>query len=643
MIGRVIGTEKRPNTAYTFYFWAEPQAPVGIGTLVHVESDLAVAGERVQVYGVVVEAHGFNDLESPLHEFLSVGGEPGVDPPTERPEMRVYEAAVLRRIPEEPIGAVPIGVVSLADQEAVQVALRTDSYAQEFGIAAGCYGDKSNPMPVHLHAEFLLGPEAGHLNMTGTSGLAAKTSFILFLLQSIFARPEVFERDAGSKGVAALLFNTKGGDLLYLDQPAHEPLSDLDMALYQAAGFEPGKFEKVEYFAPYTHDHQSLMTLRNNGILEAENPTKAITFGLAEVMDHLEVLLSRDDLDSKADSYLAYLKQMFVMKPGPLFRDRKARVGPAAEPHHAESLEELAEIIDKQLEIGRENGGDRIDGHHFYTIEKVKNRLTGVDTRFKGIISKTGKGEGPLDQPFRPGTIYVIDVSKMTSQEQDLVFSAVIRKLRDKMERQELGVKHLVVMVDELNKYAPSAGRDTAVVRALQDIAARGRYMGLTLFGAQQFRSRVDKEVVGNAATHVFGHIEAEELAQPGYSYFSAAVREKLGSMSPGEVLIKHPHFKQPIFVRFPRPGCMNGSAGMRRFIPEPERPLKEQIVQLAASKGLSVPEAKDLLANTTDDPQELQQALRALRKDQSPRAVLGRIPKLTQPAAAYIISDDPF
>lgn len=643
MIGRVIGTERRPNTAYTFYFWAEPEAPVGIGTLVHVESDLAVGGEKVQVYGVVVEAHGFNDLESPLHEFLSVGGEPGVDPPTERPEMRVYEAAVLRRIPEEPIGAVPIGTVALADQEDVRIALRTDSYAQQYGIAAGCYGDKSNPMPVHLHAEFLLGPEAGHLNMTGTSGLAAKTSFILFLLQSIFARPEVFNQEAGSKGVAALLFNTKGGDLLYLDQPPHEALSDLDNDLYRAAGFEPGPFKHVQYFAPFTHDHQSLMTLRSNTELESENATQPITFGLAEVMDHLEVLLSRDDLDSKADSYLAYLKQMFVVGTGPLFRDRKARIGVAAEPHHAESLEELAEIIDKQLEIGRENGGDRIDGHHFYTIEKVKNRLTGVDTRFKGIISKTGRGTGPLDKPFEPGTVYVIDVSKMTSQEQDLVFSAVIRKLRDQMERQQLGVKHLVVMVDELNKYAPSAGRDTAVVRALQDIAARGRYMGLTLFGAQQFRSRVDKEVVGNAATHVFGHIEAEELAQPGYSYFSAAVREKLGSMSPGEVLIKHPHFKQPIFVRFPRPGCLNGSAGMRRFAPEPERSLKEQLIALAVGKGLSVPDARDLLINATDDPQELQKALRAIHQGHSPKGVLGRIPKVTGPVEAYIKSDDPF
>ncbi|HTQ11188.1 MAG TPA: hypothetical protein VMI31_14060, partial [Fimbriimonadaceae bacterium] len=110
-IGRVIGTEKRPNTAYTFYFWTAPESKVGIGSLVKVVAetpDRGLPNVGTTVYGVVVEAQGFNDLESPLHEFLSVGGEAAKEPPTKRPEMRVFQAAVLRREPEEPIGAVPI-------------------------------------------------------------------------------------------------------------------------------------------------------------------------------------------------------------------------------------------------------------------------------------------------------------------------------------------------------------------------------------------------------------------------------------------------------------------------------------------------------------------------------------------------------
>jgi hypothetical protein len=642
MIGRVIGTERRPNTAYTFHFWAKPEEKVGIGTLVKVQGDLVVDGSPVVVYGVVVEAHGYNDLDSPLHEFMTTSSAPEGEPPTERPEIRVYEAAVLRREPEEPIGAVPIGKVSLADEADVQKALRTDGYAAAYGIPAGCYGSRENPLPVHLHAHFLLGPESGHLNMTGTSGLAAKTSFILTLLQSIFARPDVFEGPGEGHGVAALLFNTKGGDLLFLDLPPENELDETDRALYRAMGYEPRPFPQVEYYAPYEQDHNSMRTLRSHPALM---PCRPITFGLAEIMDHLEVILSRDDLDAKADSYIAYLKQMFVGKEGPLFREKGLQEPQDAKISPAKTIDDLTTIIDRQLDRGRTKGADRVDGHHLLTVEKVKNRLAGIGSRFRGVLALDGQGEGPLDRPFEAGKVYVIDIAKLSSREQDLVFSAVITKLRNRMEEQTLGVRHLVVMVDELNKYAASGGRDTPIIRSLQDIAARGRYMGLTLFGAQQFRSRVDKEVVGNAATHVFGHIEAEELAQPGYSYFSSAVREKLGSLAPGEVLIKHPHFKQPIFLRFPRPACLAGSDGMRRF-PARTVSLADQIVRVACDKGMTAQVVQDLLAECRATEDELHRTLAALLKVGSAteaERVLKRLPRRLDAAAAVNLSKDPF
>lgn len=169
--------------------------------------------------------------------------------------------------------------------------------------------------------------------------------------------------------------------------------------------------------------------------------------------------------------------------------------------------------------------------------------------------------------------------------------------------------------------------------------------MGLTLFGAQQFRSRVDKEVVGNAATHVFGHIEAEELAQPGYSYFSSAVREKLGSLNPGEVLIKHPHFKQPIFLRFPRPACLNGSDGMRRY-PAQTVSLGDQIVRVASDKGVNVQWVQDLLIERDPSEEALRRALNEIMRAGDQREVqrmLERLPKRIGAAVAAFDKDDPF
>jgi hypothetical protein len=100
----------------------------------------------------------------------------------------------------------------------------------------------------------------------------------------------------------------------------------------------------------------------------------------------------------------------------------------------------------------------------------------------------------------------------------------------------------------------------------LLDIAERGRYLGLVLFSAQQFRSQVHRRVVGNSGTSLFGRMDADELATPGYSVLSPATRTKLATLEKGQLMVRHPHFTQPIFVRFPRPAVMLGRDGVERF-----------------------------------------------------------------------------
>ena len=79
---------------------------------------------------------------------------------------------------------------------------------------------------------------------------------------------------------------------------------------------------------------------------------------------------------------------------------------------------------------------------------------------------------------FEDRTVYVVDVANLEEDAQDLIFARVVSKLREHLERRDLGVKHVVVFVDELNKYAPGDGPDTYVRKMLLDIAERGRYLG---------------------------------------------------------------------------------------------------------------------------------------------------------------------
>jgi DNA helicase HerA-like ATPase len=106
----------------------------------------------------------------------------------------------------------------------------------------------------------------------------------------------------------------------------------------------------------------------------------------------------------------------------------------------------------------------------------------------------------------------------------------------------------------------------------LLDIAERGRYLGLVLFSAQQFRSQVHRRVVGNSGTALYGRMDGDELATPGYAVLSPAVKTKLATLEKGQLMVRHPHFTQPIFVRFPRPAVMTGREGVERYPQATER-----------------------------------------------------------------------
>jgi len=183
ILGRVVATERRPNTPHEFHFWTALDSPVGIGTIVRVDGRDAVNGVLPHVYGIVTEGFSWTDLASPLHDVMGFDGLPDAESlhHTNRAEIRLYTAAVLRHVPEEPLQPVPMGTVFLADESDVEVALRMDGYLKpgaRTGIPIGVYRAGGTDAPIYLDADFLIGPEAAHLNISGVSGLATKTSAV---------------------------------------------------------------------------------------------------------------------------------------------------------------------------------------------------------------------------------------------------------------------------------------------------------------------------------------------------------------------------------------------------------------------------------------------------------------------------------
>jgi DNA helicase HerA-like ATPase len=555
LLGRVVATERRPNTAFEFHFWTALDSPVGIGTIVRVDGRTPVEGVLPHVYGVVTEGLAYTDLQTPLHDVLGHDGTPGGSTyvHTDRAEIRLYTAAVLRQVPEEPLQPVPMGDVFLAGDEDVAIALRMDGYLKEgsrTGIPVGLYRAGGTESPIYLDADFLVGPEAAHLNITGVSGLATKTSAVEWLLSSLFTH---FPESKGS--IAAVCFNVKGPDLCFLDQPGK--LDDADRAIYEKLGVPAEPFPDVEYYAPYTAKGVTLNTLRSNEQL-AHN-VKPLTWGLKEVMKYAEVLLNKDDVDAKADALISFIEERVI--------DRDFTDPLLKRPYKVQTFGDLEEWFrDLLVAIEGKGGGDTWRTHHVATIRKVRNRLSNISMRCGGLVTDVGSTSDLPFGTFRDRAVYVVDVANLEEDAQDLIFARVISKLRESLERRDLGVKHVVVFVDELNKYAPSDGQDTYVRKMLLDIAERGRYLGLVLFSAQQFRSQVHRRVVGNSGTGLFGRMDADELATPGYAVLSPATRTKLATLEKGQLMIRHPHFTQPIFARFPRPAVMTGRDGAERY-----------------------------------------------------------------------------
>ena len=272
-----------------------------------------------------------------------------------------------------------------------------------------------------------------------------------------------------------------------------------------------------------------------------------IVWDLGDVLPHAGRIFDPTDYDDKFRGFVEYLISVRV-----------------------ESMKAFYGEIDKAFDYFDENEGSSYwNGHHQATIAKVRNRFDGLPSKCQGLLVNGRvdyNGSPSVEDRFEPNEMRVVDISRLSGIPQDLVVTKVVQSIWEKAERNELGVDKLIIFVDELNKYAPSGSKTSSLKDTLVDISARGRHLKLTLFGAQQFRSMVDDEVVGNTATSLYGRTGDEELTNASYRSFSQTVREELLQLEKGRLLLRHAHYAVPIFGRFPRPAVLMGAQGTTIF-----------------------------------------------------------------------------
>ena len=184
------------------------------------------------------------------------------------------------------------------------------------------------------------------------------------------------------------------------------------------------------------------------------------------------------------------------------------------------------------MEIETENGGSEWHGHHKFTILKAKNRFNRLAVKFGGLRRRRRWSTTAIcrrsialhaDQEVR-----VVDIAHCNTERAGAAGRARSSNRSGRLaERNELGVDKLIIFVDELNKYAPAAAR-ARLRDTLVDIAARGRHLNVVLFGAQQFRSKVENEILGNCGTSFYGRVGDEEIINSSYRSLSETTKSEL-------------------------------------------------------------------------------------------------------------------
>ena len=110
--------------------------------------------------------------------------------------------------------------------------------------------------------------------------------------------------------------------------------------------------------------------------------------------------------------------------------------------------------------------------------------------------------------------------------------------------------------------------------------------------------------------------MDMDELAMPAYATLSPATKIKLATLPKGELMLSHPHFTQPIFVRFPRPAVLNGREGIERFPPAVELPFADAVARQMRrlDRRVSADAVRDLIEGRRET--DVRRALSATRRE---------------------------
>lgn len=567
LLGRVLGTEDATPTAFWFL--------VAQGRSVQLD-DLVVArtrkpdGQEVAFYGLVDSVRKRHEgiaFESDVDDIMA-----GLLPASVSYTARVL---VTRVHPEDFVPPEPGDTVWQARGHDLSMALSAD----KMGAAAFPGGLMVGGEVMPLNYRFVNGESGGHINISGISGVATKTSYALFLLHSIFRSRSLSLESSQTK---AVIFNVKGEDLLFLDKPNKETEAieasvragkRLAAGRYELLGLPAEPFRDVQFLAPPRPNMGDIMA-------HVEHRTDGgVTPFLFTVRDFcLRRMLPYAFSDRSASLNLGFVIGSIEEK---LYRLARGGETPYLTVDDWQPDPEAA--LDEDIQFS-EVGGIRIDtfsklvsyleyklldqddgaGDPRWVAKQAAATLQAFVRRLRGVQKQLGplirgdvtakQAQDYLPDLTRPEKqLSVVDIHNLSGHAQMFVVGVLLRDLFEYKERVGRKQNTVFVVLDELNKYAPREG-DSPIKDVLLDIAERGRSLGIILIGAQQTASEVERRIVSNAAIRVVGRLDMAEAERPEYRFLPQSFRARAGILQPGTMLVSQPDVPNPVLVNYPFP-----------------------------------------------------------------------------------------
>ncbi len=552
-IGKIVATESHPTTIDEFSFWTKVDliiSPFDVVKVAHINNSFT--------YGVVREISHITDSAGFLSNFISSDfGDLNANSNTDRIGMNYVKATVIHNSDDIYTPVLNGSDVSLATREDVEKALGLEELKSGEYITCGSIEmyEKMGPehklkIPVKLNSRFLLGPDGAHLNISGISGLASKTSYTMFLIKSI--QEHYLQQGSDSKEkVAFVVLNVKGADLLAIDREREYKdgkQKEIIAQKYKELGLSTTPVKNVKYFYPYSNRDLPTSFVTKDVYQKQKRARQAFSFKYLYENDNARLDLLFSDID---DSTLTMDSIIHTIANSDEFKNLK-------------TWEDFLEKLDSYTQPQQTSGANRdIQIASWKKFKRIiRKNIENNDIFAQRIVAKDNEVRlRDAISNIKANDIFVVDIAKLDGDLQSFVFGDVIKAVSDLIQGQhddswkvDNPPDKIVVFVDELNKYAAADISNSPLLTQIRDVAERGRSLGIILFSAEQFKSAVNSKVTGNCSTHAYGRTNSVELSHSSYKFVSNTDKANMTRLRQGEYIIQNPILKTLLKIRFPEP-----------------------------------------------------------------------------------------